>query len=112
MKDWDRLDASTGTPKPTPGCDCDQDGNYDWECHASDCNWRRSIVKKNPAAVSLGRLGGKASGQVKSEAKAIAARLNGRKGGRPKDRYCEMCDTWTAARECKPCGMPTVKGKR
>jgi hypothetical protein len=37
---------------------------------------------KNPAAVTLGRLGGR----VKSPAKAAAARRNGRKGGRPR-RY-------------------------
>ena len=36
--------------------------------------------RKNPAAVSLGRKGGK----VTSEAKAEAARKNGRKGGRPR----------------------------
>jgi hypothetical protein len=42
------------------------------------------MTKKNPAAVALGRLGGKASGKVKSPAKAAAARLNGQKGGRPK----------------------------
>ena len=35
---------------------------------------------KNPAAVALGTLGGR----VKSERKAAAARLNGKKGGRPK----------------------------
>lgn len=35
---------------------------------------------KNKAAQSLGRLGGKAT----SEAKAEAARKNGKKGGRPK----------------------------
>ena len=35
---------------------------------------------KNPAAVALGRLGGKAT----SEAKAAAARANGKLGGRPK----------------------------
>lgn len=34
---------------------------------------------RNPAAVALGRRGGKAT----SEAKASAARANGRKGGRP-----------------------------
>ena len=34
---------------------------------------------KNPNAVKLGKLGGK----VKSEKKAKASRLNGRKGGRP-----------------------------
>ncbi len=37
-------------------------------------------MKKNPAAVKLGRLGGK----VKSFAKSISSRLNGKKGGRPK----------------------------
>ena len=36
---------------------------------------------KNPAAVTLGRLGGKA----KTPAKSAAARLNGTKGGRPKN---------------------------
>lgn len=35
---------------------------------------------KNPAAVALGRLGGR----VKSDRKAEAARLNGKRGGRPK----------------------------
>ena len=35
---------------------------------------------KNPAAVALGRRGGK----VKSAAKAAACRENGKKGGRPK----------------------------
>lgn len=35
---------------------------------------------KNPAAVALGALGGR----VKSERKAVAARLNGKRGGRPK----------------------------
>lgn len=38
-------------------------------------------MTKNPAAVALGRLGG----SVKSEAKTIAARANGKKGGRPKE---------------------------
>jgi len=37
-------------------------------------------MKKNPHAVALGRRGGR----VTSEAKAIAARKNGSKGGRPK----------------------------
>lgn len=37
-------------------------------------------MSKNPAAVALGRLGGKAT----SKAKADAARANGAKGGRPK----------------------------
>jgi hypothetical protein len=36
-------------------------------------------ARKNPAAVALGRRGGK----VKSEAKAAAVRANGAKGGRP-----------------------------
>lgn len=35
---------------------------------------------KNPAAVALGKLGGKA----KTKAKAAASRENGKKGGRPK----------------------------
>ena len=35
---------------------------------------------KTPAAVALGTLGGR----VKSERKAAAARLNGKKGGRPR----------------------------
>lgn len=37
-------------------------------------------MSKNENAVALGKLGGKA----KSDAKKEAARLNGRKGGRPK----------------------------
>lgn len=37
---------------------------------------------KNKAAVALGRLGG----SVKSEAKALAAKRNGKLGGRPKAR--------------------------
>jgi hypothetical protein len=40
----------------------------------------RNIFFENPAAVALGRLGGSKS----SPRKAEAARLNGRKGGRPK----------------------------
>jgi hypothetical protein len=35
---------------------------------------------KNPAAVLLGRLGGR----IKSAAKSAAARENGKKGGRPR----------------------------
>lgn len=38
------------------------------------------MKNKNPAAQTLGRLGGK----VKSKAKAKAARDNGKLGGRPK----------------------------
>jgi hypothetical protein len=37
-------------------------------------------TKKNPAAVALGRLGGR----IKTAAKAEAARRNGKLGGRPK----------------------------
>jgi len=40
--------------------------------------------KKNPHAVALGRLGGLAGGKVTSDAKATAARENGKKGGRPR----------------------------
>jgi hypothetical protein len=43
-------------------------------------------AKKNPHAVALGRLGGLAGkGQPSSAKKTEAARLNGRKGGRPKN---------------------------
>ncbi len=38
------------------------------------------MPRKNPAAVALGRRGGK----VTSEAKAAAARKNGKRGGRPR----------------------------
>lgn len=38
------------------------------------------MSKKNPAAVALGKLGGAAT----SDAKAEAARTNGKKGGRPR----------------------------
>ena len=38
------------------------------------------MTAKNPAAVALGRLGGR----VSSPAKRRAARENGRKGGRPR----------------------------
>lgn len=40
------------------------------------------MTSKNPAAVALGRLGG----SVTSAKKADAARANGKKGGRPKDK--------------------------
>jgi hypothetical protein len=39
-------------------------------------------MKKNPHAVALGRKGG----QAKSKAKALAARENGKKGGRPRNK--------------------------
>lgn len=41
-------------------------------------------MRKNPHAVALGRKGGKANKGRTSEAKAAAARENGKKGGRPK----------------------------
>ena len=41
---------------------------------------RAAMRRKNPAAVALGRLGGR----VSSPAKAAASRANGAKGGRPK----------------------------
>lgn len=44
------------------------------------------MMMKNPAAVALGRLGGKANAGKTSEAKAAAARENGKKGGRPKKK--------------------------
>lgn len=37
-------------------------------------------MSKNPHAVALGRKGGK----IKSKAKRLASRRNGKKGGRPK----------------------------
>ena len=40
--------------------------------------------RKNPAAVALGRRGGKVGGLSTSDAKQSAARLNGAKGGRPR----------------------------
>ena len=43
---------------------------------------------KNPAAVALGRLGGR----VKSDRKAAAARLNGKRGGRPKKAPAAMSE--------------------
>ena len=40
------------------------------------------MSEKNPAAVALGKLGGKA----KSERKSASCRENGKKGGRPKKK--------------------------
>ncbi len=42
-----------------------------------------NTAKKNPHAVALGRKGGKAGKGRTSEAKAAAARENGKRGGRP-----------------------------
>lgn len=39
---------------------------------------------KNPAAVALG--------SIKSKKKAAAARINGKKGGRPKKHHCTRAD--------------------
>ena len=44
--------------------------------------------EKNPAAVALGRRGGKVGGRSKSKAKAASSRANGAKGGRP-PKPCE-----------------------
>lgn len=41
-------------------------------------------MAKNPAAVTLGKLGGAATKGIKTEKKAAAARANGKRGGRPK----------------------------
>lgn len=41
-------------------------------------------LRKNPAAVALGRLGGSKGGKASGGRKAEASRENGRKGGRPK----------------------------
>lgn len=47
---------------------------------------RHTATRKNPHAVALGRKGGRANKGKTSEAKAAAARENGKKGGRlPKD---------------------------
>lgn len=53
--------------------DMDSEGNY-------QTGKSHIIIKKNPAAVYLGRKGG----SVTSKEKALAARENGKKGGRPK----------------------------
>ena len=42
------------------------------------------MARKDPHAVALGRRGGLANKGRTSEAKAAAARENGKKGGRPK----------------------------
>lgn len=52
------------------------------------------MTKKNPAAVSLGRRGGRA----KTDAKAAAARANGQKGGRPRKLCGEAHGLWFCTR--------------
>lgn len=42
------------------------------------------MPRKNPHAVALGRRGGKIGGKATTEAKAAAARENGKRGGRPR----------------------------
>jgi len=42
------------------------------------------MKRKNPHAVALGRRGGQIGGAVKSAIKALAARENGKRGGRPR----------------------------
>jgi general stress protein YciG len=44
------------------------------------------MTRKNPHAVALGRKGGQAGKGHTSKAKADAARINGRKGGRPRKK--------------------------
>jgi len=44
---------------------------------------------KNPHAVLLGSLGGKASSKVRSKRKAAASRENGKKGGRPRKKILQ-----------------------
>ena len=43
------------------------------------------MKRKNPHAVALGRRGGQIGGAVKSAIKTLAARENGKKGGRPRN---------------------------
>jgi general stress protein YciG len=42
------------------------------------------MKRKNPHAVALGRKGGQIGGAVRSAIKTLAARENGKKGGRPR----------------------------
>ena len=70
--------------------------------------------KKNPAAVALGRLGGRAT----SARKAAAVRENGKKGGRPKREAAkksaaisgDMGRFVVAAHVCGSCGEPEHGG--
>lgn len=90
------MPKSKHTPNP----------NHTWE------KWKEKLDrKKNPAAVELGKLGGK----VKSEKKAIASKENGKKGGvksigqkiKEKKAQDDTAPDWTYP--CDVCGMfPTV----
>jgi general stress protein YciG len=77
------------------------------------------MPRKNPHAVALGRKGGRANKGRTSEAKAAAARENGKKGGRPKTKIaawweydCPECETSNALPDppfpalviCQECG--------
>lgn len=60
-------------------------------------------MSKHPAAVALG--------SIKTPKKATASRANGLRGGRPRSRYCPMCELYLKAREyeCARCGMTTER---
>jgi general stress protein YciG len=61
------------------------------------------MPRKNPHAVALGRKGGKIGGRVKSDAKAAAARENGKRGGRPKLRRTRLASARRAGKR-RPAG--------
>jgi len=57
----------------------DEAGGNVWPPHGRTCG---AVRAKHPAAVALGRRGGKVGGRSTSAAKQAAARANGAKGGR------------------------------
>lgn len=61
-------------------CQCGVPSGVSHFCYVLDHCWIGKRIEDDPHAVALGRKGG----SVKSEAKADAARANGKKGGRPK----------------------------
>lgn len=77
--DWitDIETTSDTNPRHCPKCGAEYVDAYTGE-----------PIEKNPAAVSLGRLGGRA----KSAAKSASSRANGAKGGRPRN----VAKTWNA----------------